>query len=114
MPYLKIQTNVAADSARDKAFLGRISATIAEQLGKPTRYMMAAIDTDCTMNFAGNDEPLAFVELKGIGLPLSRTESLSGTLCESISTELNIPRDRIYIVFADVPRAMWGWNGGTF
>ena len=22
--------------------------------------------------------------------------------------------ERIYIEFADAPRAMWGWNGGTF
>ena len=25
-----------------------------------------------------------------------------------------IAGDRIYIEFADAPRRMWGWNGGTF
>ncbi|VFM98191.1 MAG: Phenylpyruvate tautomerase PptA, 4-oxalocrotonate tautomerase family [Candidatus Kentron sp. G] len=119
MPYLKIQTNVttadsSADSAGEKAILTRIAAGIAAQLGKPERYMMGAMDTGCTMVFGGSDAPVAFVELKGIGLPEARAAELSEALCSSISAELGIPPDRIYIVFADIPRALWGWNGGTF
>lgn len=114
MPYLRIQTNVRADSAREKKILAELSAGIAKQLGKPERYVMAAMDSGCAMVFGGEDAPLAFVELKGIGMSESRTADLSGALCESISTGLGIAQDRIYIVFSDIPRAMWGWNGGTF
>nr|VFJ87845.1 MAG: Macrophage migration inhibitory factor (MIF) [Candidatus Kentron sp. H]VFJ89559.1 MAG: Macrophage migration inhibitory factor (MIF) [Candidatus Kentron sp. H]VFJ96255.1 MAG: Macrophage migration inhibitory factor (MIF) [Candidatus Kentron sp. H] len=114
MPYLKIQTNVTTQSAAEKAILTRIAASIAEKPGKPKRYMMAAMDTGCAMTLGESDAPLAFVELKGIGLPESRASELSGALCQSIAAELGVPEDRIYIVFAHVPRALWGWNGGTF
>nr|VFJ43810.1 MAG: Phenylpyruvate tautomerase PptA, 4-oxalocrotonate tautomerase family [Candidatus Kentron sp. FW]VFJ55535.1 MAG: Phenylpyruvate tautomerase PptA, 4-oxalocrotonate tautomerase family [Candidatus Kentron sp. FW] len=114
MPYLRIQSNVSIDSAKEQSVLTKISTTIAEQLEKPLRYMMAGIDTDCTMMLGGSSDPLAFVELKGLAFPESRTAELSGTLCELLQAELGIPQNRIYIVFSNVPRDMWGWNGGTF
>jgi len=100
--------------SKKKEVLAKVSADVAEQMGKPMRYMMSAIDTDCTMLFAENDQPLAFVELKGLGLSESRTGALSSTICQSLFEQLGIPGDRTYIVFTDVPRAMWGWSGGTF
>jgi len=114
MPYLKIQSNISADSAKKQSVLAKASATIAEQLGKPERYMMTAMDTDCAMTLGGSDQPLAFVELKGLDLSESRTGELSGTICQLLQAELGIPQDRVYINFSDIPRAMWGWNGGTF
>nr|VFK54216.1 MAG: Macrophage migration inhibitory factor (MIF) [Candidatus Kentron sp. TUN]VFK56186.1 MAG: Macrophage migration inhibitory factor (MIF) [Candidatus Kentron sp. TUN]VFK56321.1 MAG: Macrophage migration inhibitory factor (MIF) [Candidatus Kentron sp. TUN] len=114
MPYLKIESNISVDNAKKRSALAKISTTVAEQLGKPTRYMMAAIETDRTMIFSDSDEPLAFVELKGLGLSELRAATLSGTLCQLLLTEFGIPQDRVYIVFSDIPRAMWGWNGGTF
>nr|VFK17502.1 MAG: Phenylpyruvate tautomerase PptA, 4-oxalocrotonate tautomerase family [Candidatus Kentron sp. LPFa] len=114
MPYLKIQSNISVDGARKQSVLAKASASIAEQLGKPERYMMAAMDTDCAMLLGGSDEPLAFVELKGLGLPESRTAELSDTISRLLLVELGIRPDRVYIIFSDIPRAMWGWNGGTF
>ena len=64
--------------------------------------------------FAGDNQPLAYLELKSIGLPGDRTKALSADLCQLISTELAIAPDRIYIEFHDAPRNMWGWNGSTF
>jgi phenylpyruvate tautomerase PptA (4-oxalocrotonate tautomerase family) len=63
---------------------------------------------------AGNRDPLAYLELKSIGLPAQRTKEFSALLCDLVSRELDIPPDRVYIEFSDAPRAMWGWNGGTF
>nr|VFK52372.1 MAG: Phenylpyruvate tautomerase PptA, 4-oxalocrotonate tautomerase family [Candidatus Kentron sp. TC] len=114
MPYLEIRTNISVDSAKKQSVLANASSIIAERLGKPERYMMAAMDTDCAMLLGGGDQPLAFVELKGLGLPESRTAELSGAICEVLFAELAIPQDRVYIIFSDIPRAMWGWNGGTF
>nr|VFK39060.1 MAG: Macrophage migration inhibitory factor (MIF) [Candidatus Kentron sp. SD]VFK43937.1 MAG: Macrophage migration inhibitory factor (MIF) [Candidatus Kentron sp. SD] len=114
MPYLKIQTTVSADTAKKKSFLAKASASIAEQLGKPERYMMAAMDTDCIMTLGGGDDPSAFVELKGLDLSESQTAGLSDTICRLLLLELGIRPDRVYIIFSDIPRAMWGWDGGTF
>ena len=66
------------------------------------------------MLFVGNDEALAFMQLKSIGLPESATAQLSATLCEHMESYLHVPKDRTYIEFADAPRKMWGYNGSTF
>ena len=87
---------------------------VAEQLGKPERYVMTSVETNPTMQFAGNDAPLAYLELKSIGLPESITADVSKALCELVSASTGIASDRIYIEFADAPRKMWGWNGSTF
>ncbi|MCF7821696.1 MAG: hypothetical protein K9M17_04560 [Mariprofundaceae bacterium] len=66
------------------------------------------------MLFAGNNEPLAYIELKSLGLTTAQTASLSENLCEFLSTELEVDPSRIYIEFASPEREMFGWNSGTF
>ena len=110
MPYLKIKSNQEIKPS----LLKQTSNTVAEALGKPERYVMVEAEHNPNMLFAGSDEPLAYLELKSIGLPASATASLSETICNLIEKELGIAKERIYIEFADAPRNMWGWNGGTF
>ncbi len=114
MPYLLIQTNRTLAEAERGELLKAASRTVAEALGKPERYVMVALQDATPMVFAGEDSPLAYLELKSIGLPESRTAELSQILCDFIASRLDVPADRIYIEFADAPRAFWGWNGGTF
>jgi len=114
MPYLKIQTNVAPDTGSRTNLMRSLSKTVAEQLGKPERYVMVAIETGAQMLFAGGDSPLAYMELKSIGLPESSTSALSRSLCSLVEKELGIPGDRIYIEFAGAKSHMWGWNNDTF
>ena len=114
MPYLKIQTNQSLDAPTEKAFIIKASASIAQLLGKPESYVMVAIETNRTMLFAGTDEPLAYLELKSIGLSDTVTKDLSANLCTLMTEELAIAQNRIYIEFANADRPMWGWNGGTF
>lgn len=114
MPYLKIQTNVPVDEDTRRNLLTRASQTVSGLLGKSERYVMVTVQPAQDMVFAGSDAPLAYLELKSIGLPESATADVSKGLCELMQSELGIPPDRVYIEFADAPRKMWGWNGGTF
>lgn len=114
MPFLKIQTNRPMPEADAKSLAARSSTVVAEQLGKPERYVMTSVETNPAMQFAGSDEPLAFLELKSIGLPESITADVSKALCELVCADTGISPDRIYIEFADAPRKMWGWDSGTF
>jgi len=114
MPYFKIQTNKELNDDTRQDVLKKASATIAKELGKPESYVMVAFDPAVPMLFAGSDEPCAYMELKSIGLPESKTAVLSESLCSLIETELGIPPSSSYIEFADAPRKMWGWNSGTF
>jgi len=114
MPYLKIQTNKAIDETSQNALMKKASATISAQLGKPVDYIMVAIDPPRPMIFAGNNEPTAYLELKSIGLSASDTTDVSSALCNLVSEELSINKQRIYIEFTNSERSMWGWNGATF
>lgn len=114
MPYLMMQTNQElSDSARDH-LVARLSEVTAKALGKPERYVMIAVEDGVAMSFAGTRDPLAYIELKTIGLPANATGELSQTLCAAVETETNIPGDRIYIEFKDAERHLWGWNHDTF
>jgi phenylpyruvate tautomerase PptA (4-oxalocrotonate tautomerase family) len=114
MPYLKIQTNHTVDENIRKQTLIKASAVVADALGKPEKYVMVAFEPPQPMLFAGSDTPCAYLELKSIGLPQSQTKALSNALCKMMEESLKVPTERVYIEFADAPRAMWGWNGGTF
>ena len=112
MPYLKIQTNQAVNETEQ--LLKKASALVASVLGKPESYVMVALEAQQPMLFAGSNEPLAYLELKSIGLPENKTAEISSKLCALINDTLSISADRVYIEFADAPRKMWGWNNSTF
>ncbi len=112
MPSLIIHTNV--EIAEKAAFLSRCSSETANMLGKPESYVMVEVSDHRPMLFGGTDAPLAFVELKSLGLTTDQTAELSTRLCALLNNELGIDPARIYIEFAAPERAMFGWNGGTF
>jgi phenylpyruvate tautomerase len=114
MPFLRIQTNQPLSDSEANALAARASTVVAEQLGKPERYVMISVEVNPAMQFAGTNAPLAYLELKSIGLPESRTADLSRALCGMMASATGMEPDRIYIEFADAPRKMWGWNNGTF
>jgi phenylpyruvate tautomerase len=114
MPLLKIQTNKVIEEEKTQSLLKAASQRLATALGKPEQYMMVSVESGLSMMFASKPEPTAFAELRGIGLPASKTGELSRLICEMIEAELGISAERIYLNFADVPPNRWGWNGQTF
>lgn len=114
MPLLRIQTNLTLDTDALHELPRLASQRVAELLGKPERYVMVSLEHNPAMLFAGSDAPLAYLELKSIGLPTARTGELSKGLCELVGQRLGIPADRIYIEFANATGNMWGWDSGTF
>ena len=114
MPYLKINTNQKLDNDSEVELASAASPLLAKMLGKPESYIMIEVHSGVSMQFAGSTEPLAYLELKSIGLPEDKTQDLSLALCALIHENLGIDTDRIYIEFANADRHMWGWNSGTF
>lgn len=114
MPYLSVRTNLSPETGIREDFLEQASRRVAELLGKSERYVMVNLKTGQDMRFGGTDAPLAYLELKSIGLPAERTGEISRGLCELVSAALGIPAERIYIEFSNAERHLWGWNGGTF
>jgi hypothetical protein len=66
------------------------------------------------MCFAGTQAPLAYAEVKSLGLPEERTQEFSAGLCELLRAELGVQPDRIYIEFSSPPRHLFGYNSTTF
>lgn len=114
MPYLSITTNQPLSDAQRDPLLRDASALVAAQLGKPERYVLVAWQHNPAMCFAGSADPLAYLELKSIGLPADATADLSAALCDFVGERLGIAAERVYVEFADAARHMWGWNGATF
>jgi hypothetical protein len=112
MPYLHVCTNTIVHDHLH--FLSICSTTVAKALGKPENYVMVELSDNRPMMFAASETPLAFLELKSLGLTADQTADLSATLCALMQQELAINADRIYIEFAAPERAMFGWNKGTF
>lgn len=114
MPYLKITTSKTLDAERKHNLLKTASKMVALELGKPEQYVMVSVESPVQMQFAGTEELCAFLELRGIELPESKTGKLSQLLCGLAESQTGIRKDRVYINFADIKPSMWGWNGETF
>jgi phenylpyruvate tautomerase PptA (4-oxalocrotonate tautomerase family) len=114
LPTLIIRTNAPVASTDADALLKQASTTVAHALGKPERYVMVILEPPAAMCFGGSTDPLAFLELKSLGLPEDQTPQLSATLCDLLKTELGIPPDRVYIEFASPPRHLFGFDRRTF
>lgn len=114
MPFLKLSTNVEISDQQSRQLLGELSQMLAQQTGKPERYVMVELQGGQTMLFAGSGEPLAYLECKSIGLTVTQAKNLAASLNRKIGDSLAIPADRIYIEFSNCPPEFWGWNGSTF
>jgi len=114
MPYISIETNQTVDQAANRDLMKKLSAFIAELLGKPESYVMVTIKPGTPLIFAGSDEPAAFVRLKSIGLPKERCTEFSEKICDFVEQELEVPPNRVFIDFKDLERELFGWNSKTF
>ena len=112
MPYLSVSSNKLLDTRSNQ--LKALSESISEGLGKPESYVMVSITHNPDMLFAGSNEPLAYCELKSLGLEPTQTKDLSKRLCSTLNRLFDIDPARIYIEFSSPARPMWGWNNKTF
>ncbi|MFA7257696.1 MAG: phenylpyruvate tautomerase MIF-related protein [Kiritimatiellales bacterium] len=110
MPLIKIESSkeISPD------VLAGLSKIIAETIGKPETYVMvSASKADLMMSGAAGNA--AFVEVKSIGgLTHAVNEKLSAKICDLLETKLQIPPDRIYLNFSEVPASQWGFDGSLF
>ena len=116
MPLLIVHTSAPAlPEDQASAFLRELSSSAAEILGKPEKYMMTRLAPRSPMTFAGSPAPSCAVEVSSIGgLTGDRPKRLSAAVCALVEKHLRMPKDRVYIVFADVPANLWGFDGSTF
>lgn len=114
MPLLRILSSAEVGGSTD-ALLKDLSALLARELGKPEAYVMTCLEPRARLMFAGTDQPACYVEVKNVGtFKPEMTARLSAAITERLAPALGVPRDRIYIEFADARPHMWGYDGSTF
>ncbi len=116
MPLIKVQTSVSAlEKSEIETLLKSLSAKLSKHLGKPESYVMTAFEPGVLMTFAGTSEPVCYIEIKSVGtMKPDQTQEMSQDFCQQINQALGVPKNRIYIEFADAKGFMWGWNSSTF
>ena len=114
MPLLKLQTTVVLSAGRQESLLRDLSALVAQVIGKPEQYVMVTAETSA-MRMAGKAGDAEFVEVRSIGgLGGAVNRELSQKICQKLEQTLGISPERVYLNFAEIKAADWGWNGTTF
>jgi phenylpyruvate tautomerase len=114
MPYLKLNTNVTITNQQSPKLLSDLSKLMAQETGKPERYVLVELVENKAMLFAGTGGSMAYLECKSIGLSASQAKSISAAVSKLLKESLQVAGDRIYIEFSNCPGEFWGWNGSTF
>lgn len=114
MPYLHVQTNSKVQAHEKTAFLEAVTDTIATELNKQRAYVMAAVETELSLNFDSSEVPAAFMELKVLGLDPAKNANLAAAFAKLAWMHLHVPEDRCFSRFVDTPRGHWGLGDTVF
>jgi hypothetical protein len=116
MPLINVFTSKTPPAPeRVDALLLNLSRTLARELGKPESYVMTCLNPPTRMTFGGSDAPACYAEIKNIGeLSQDTTARITKTLCQLLSSELDVPQNRIYLEFTCTAPHLFGFNGETF
>eukprot|EP00892_Ulva_mutabilis_P004291 jgi/Ulvmu1/2233/UM013_0080.1 len=112
-PSLIVHTNVDLGDKKT-GFMTAASAAIAQCLGKPETYVSVCVLDKQDMIFGGSAAPCALAQLNSLGaISLENNRMFSAAFAELIA-EHDIPDNRYYINFFDVPRENCGFKAATF
>lgn len=115
MPLITTRTSLDCDNQRKLDVAKALSKIVAEDIGKPEKYVESLVQSGVAITFDGDAAEGAFVEVKSIGgLNADVNKRLSADICACLKESLGLDPVNVYINFVDVPASAWGWNGGTF
>lgn len=114
MPYIGTKTTVTITLEKEAVLKERLARALEAIPGKSENWLMCEFDDNCRLWLGGrNDEPAAFVQVKIYGKAHREAyDRMTGAVCKTLSEELNIPAERIYITYSEYTD--WGWNGSNF
>ena len=110
MPLISISTS---ENIIDKnKLLKNASKLLSDLTNKSENFVMVKLIESLPMYFASSHKPCCYVEINSIGA--LDPSKMAKIICEFVSLEIGIQKDRIYIKFQDVEPSMWAWNGEPF
>ena len=112
MPFVNIKTNVPVDKPAEQNIKAALGKAITAVPGKSEGWLMVGIEQQ-TLYFRGTDEPAAIAQVSLYGnASHSALDDLAAGITDTISSQLGISPDRIYVSCFATPN--WGWNGHLF
>ena len=110
MPLIQIQATKQIPSG----VIAELSKIAAVTIGKPEAYVMVSA-SQADLMISGGEGTAAYVCVKSIGgLTRDVNEKLSAKICALLEEQLQIPPNRVYLNFTEVPASNWGWSGTLF
>ncbi|EGZ19154.1 hypothetical protein PHYSODRAFT_285243 [Phytophthora sojae] len=112
MPNVQVTSNVPSSGVDKAKAMAAISKGVATALGKSEQVVMVHLNLDTPMLFQASDAPCAMIQLKSIGkVDAQHNPTTASILTETVSQELNVPKDRIFMNIDDVQRSNWAKGG---
>ncbi|ETI38985.1 hypothetical protein F441_15203 [Phytophthora nicotianae CJ01A1] len=111
MPYARINSNVAKDSVDTAAASIAVAKTLNEAWGVPTQFMMVEMNLGVPMVLNFNDEPAAYVHARTIGNVAEKNPKTIAMLTKTVSEQLGVAAERVYVVLEDINVGNWGAAG---
>lgn len=114
MPFINAKVSVAMTDIQKETVKVKLGEAITLIPGKSENWLMVGFEDQYDLYFQGNQSgATAFIEVKVFGtLTDEASAEMTERVCNIFQSELNIPKDRIYIKYEEVQK--WGWNGQNF
>jgi len=94
--------------------MAELSKALASGLGKPESYVAVCVNDGCDMIWGGEDTPCALGTLYSLGaINLENNKVVMAEITKLLG-EFDVPPNKMYVNFFDVPRENIGYNGATF
>jgi phenylpyruvate tautomerase PptA (4-oxalocrotonate tautomerase family) len=114
MPYIDTLTTVKITPEQEAELVSAYGKAIELIEGKTEDWLMLNFKGESRMAFRGTTSPdIAMIDVYILGKAKdSEYDKLTEKLCEIVTTVLGVPRNRIYVKYAEYER--WGYNGTNF
>ena len=114
MPYINSKISVKLEKEKEQVIKEKLGKAIEIIEGKTEEWLMIGFEDNHKLYFKGQElEKGAFIEIKIFGSASKESyDKLTVEVCHIFQSELDIPKDKIYIVYDEVKT--WGWNNINF
>lgn len=116
MPYIDSITSVKLSEQNKESLKSKIGEAMCQIPGKTEEWLFVRFQDSQTLYFKGKlQDNAAIVEVKMLGSQeMSVKDNFTALMCDIYSEELGIPKENIYVIFYEIPKGDWGWNGSLF
>jgi phenylpyruvate tautomerase PptA (4-oxalocrotonate tautomerase family) len=116
MPYIDSVVTVKMSDSDKENLKAKLGEAIYQIPGKSEDWLFIRLQDNQSLFFKGElKDKAAIVEVKLLGnQPTDVKDRFTSLICNIYEKELGIPKDNVYVIFYEVTKGNWGWNGSLF